>query len=225
MAIVKQSLQVLTGKIGNVVYKRRGNTNYIATKPSKYTKSNSLAAQNARIRFKVLGQFSKYLLTLPVLKKIWDNSGLDGIYAYHKILKANSSLLDGQNLSVNNVIAPKTPENPVKVVSLSQTELLITLNDYVFPEKANQFQLNIILTFLIPKNSETSPLQFAFLQGDVQPGSLSYTFELPPTAVTFISDFEKLIIYSALSFTKSKKISWFSNQGSLFLTSEIGPST
>ncbi|MHC1737215.1 MAG: hypothetical protein AB9882_04325 [Ignavibacteriaceae bacterium] len=222
MAVVKQSLQVLSGKIGNVVYKRRGNTNYIATMPSKYTKSESLAAKNARDRFKVLGKFSKYLLSSPVLKEIWKNSGLNGIYSYHKILKANSPLLDGQNLSVNNMIAPKTPENPVKVLSLSQTELLLTLNDYIFPAKATDFQLNIILAFFAPKNERSSPFQFAFVKSDAQPGSLNYTFQLPPTAVNFIAEFERVIIYTALSFTKSKKVSWYCNKGSLFLTSEIG---
>lgn len=221
MAVVKQSLQVFSGKIGNVVYKRRGNTNYIATLPSKYTKSESLAAQNSRARFKVLGKFSKYLISSPALKEIWNISDFVGIYPYHKILKANSPLLDGTNLSVNNMIAPRTPENPVNAILLSKTELFLTLTDYIFPPKANQFQLNLILVFFSPKNPDIFPLEFAFLTSDVQPGVLNYSFQLPATAVQFISEFEKVIIYTVLSFTKSKKLSWFSNKGTLFLTSEI----
>jgi len=221
MAVVKQSIQVLSGKIGTVVYKRRGNINYVAAMPVKYKKSESPAALTARDRFKVLGALSKYLISSPRLKEIWNSSELDGIYAYHKILKANSPLLREHTLSVYNMIAPKTPEDPVDSLSLTKTELSLTLTDYVFPSKATAFQLNLILAFLQPKSPQTSSLAFAFLKGDVQPGTLNYTFQLSPTAVKYIDDFEKVIIYTALSFTESKKLSWYSKKGALFLTSEI----
>jgi hypothetical protein len=221
MAVVKQSLQVLSGKLGSVVYKRRGNTNYVATMPTKYTMSGSPAAQNARKSFKTLSAFSKYVISSPRLKDIWNTSNLDGIYAYHKIMRANAPLIREGDPSVYNMIAPKTSEDPVNSVSLSKTELFLTLNNYVFLPHAEAFFLNLIFTFFHPKNPHTPFMEFAFLKGDAKPGSLDYTFQLPETAVKFIDEYEKVITYTALSFIKSKKLCCYSNTAVLFLTSEI----
>ncbi|MDY0081123.1 MAG: hypothetical protein RBR95_11090 [Ignavibacteriaceae bacterium] len=221
MAVVKQSLQVLSGKVGNVVYRRRGKINYMAALPKRYKMSKSPEAQAARKRFKTLSAFSKYVNTFHRLKEIWNDSTLEGLYAYNKIMKANAPHMQVEDLSVYNMIAPKTSEDPIKSLTLSKTELFLSLNNYVFPPEAEDFFLTLILTFYSPVNPGIPFMEFAFVQGNAQPGTLDYKFQLSETAVRFIGEYQKVIAYTALSFTQSKHLSCYSNTAVLFQTSEI----
>ena len=221
MAIIKSSLFVLSGNIGNYILKRRGKTEYISLKPVSYTTSQSPAAVQNRSKFASLTLFSKFVNKSHRLKQIWLSSPLEGSSPYHKLMKANASNLKDGLITPLNQIAPRTFENPVSGIALTLEDITITLNTGIIPPPQSDYTLDVILTFIRPKAPETPPVVSFQLSGKVPPDSPDLNFSL----FRFIKDafplYEEVIAFTCLSRTIEKQVSWLARDGVKFTISDL----
>lgn len=78
-------LNNITGKVGNIIIRRRYGKTIISAVPSCYNKSNSLSSINNRKRFATIANISKALNSVPEFKKLWKN------YAKNKMSSCNAA--------------------------------------------------------------------------------------------------------------------------------------
>lgn len=221
MAIIKSSLFVLSGNIGNYILKRRGKTEYISLKPASYTTSQSPAAVQNRNKFASLTAFCKFVNKSHRLKQIWLSSEVEGSSAYHKLMKTNAPLLKDGLLTPNNQIAPRTLQNPVNGITLTLEDITISLNNEIIPPPQSDYTFDVVLSFIRPKTPETSPVVSFQLFSNVPPDSLEITLSLFPFIKETFPLYEEVIIFSCFSKSMGKKVSWFSHNGKKFTISDL----
>ncbi|MHC1739445.1 MAG: hypothetical protein AB9882_15670 [Ignavibacteriaceae bacterium] len=221
MAIIKSSLFVLSGNIGNYILKRRGKTEYISLKPVSYTTSQTPAAVQNRNKFASLTIFSTFVNKSHRLKQIWLNSDLEGSSPYHKLMKANASNLKDGLLTPLNQIAPRTFENPVNEIALTLENITITLNTEIIPRPQSDYTLDVILSYIRPKAPEKPPVVSFQLFSNVSPDSPILTFSLFPFIKETFPLYEEVIVFTCLSKSMENQISWFSRNGEKFTISDL----
>lgn len=90
MALIsRQLLGIARGSVGELVYKRRRNKSYVASKPRAYKKTKCPASIKNRNRFAVISKFASVVNETEYLRPIWQKAKLPGKSAYSRILKYN----------------------------------------------------------------------------------------------------------------------------------------
>lgn len=102
----RKSLGELRGKLGGIVGKVRDGKHYISAAPKKYKISQKPREVEKRSRFKVNGQFAKFIRQVDILFRVWDKAKVPANNAYNKISKLNFKLCRPERPSDKNVITP-----------------------------------------------------------------------------------------------------------------------
>ena len=217
MAILKNSpVGSLSGKIGTTVYRISKGRIIVAITPATYTISQTPKAVRSRNILYSYSKFSSAVNKMLPIPRIWNETDLNGSTSYRKILNFNSKKLNGEFLSVNNLIAPRTLIDPVKSMNLTSNKLDVTLADNAFEPAASDFTLHILLALIKPKKAKTEfiftkPL---FLKIDKDQFSISipldkfFTIEMPK--------YTQMIAYPCLTFYENGTLKWFSDKATSF---------
>ena len=77
MARFISSIGQITGKLGGVVFKRRGNKTYISKIPAHIKPSADPVVIQRRKKFAWVGKFTSAVNSSPLLKALWKSSSSD----------------------------------------------------------------------------------------------------------------------------------------------------
>lgn len=207
MKISKKYFGELSGKLGDVVFKQRGNTNYIASSPRKYTKPNSVEFENRKSIFKIAAKFSSAVNSIPELKYFWMNSNKNGASAYQKINKlALKTFSEGHSVNWLKI----TPENGFGVIvstySLNKEQYNIRLEPLTERSGINtDIETNIkLITVFNPYDSSANLSEYEYFSNyssnhiiDLNtPVEISITLSTAQT--NLISMYSKCRVYNTL---------------------------
>ena len=87
--VFKSVIGRLTGALGNMVFRNRGETTFITMRPKSFTSGNDQAAKDRRARFGLTGMFATAVNQDANLKKFWDLSTPANMSAANGIFKTN----------------------------------------------------------------------------------------------------------------------------------------
>ena len=158
MGIIKnQVLGDVSGSVGHIVFKQRGNTCFIAPKPKGYSTPQDPKSCSIRNQFWTISKLASSINKIDLIKKLWKQEFPDCYSAYHKLLTSNYHLFNGSDLSGTPVLFPhpgfKLPDASIEI----QTDKLILNSGPFTPDAAIDFNIEksvIIVTVLIIKSCE-----------------------------------------------------------------------
>ena len=123
--VFKSVIGRLTGALGNMVFRNRGETTFISMRPKSFTSGNDQAAKDRRARFGLTGMFATAVNQDANLKKIWDLSTPASMSAANGIFKLNYKHITPDDVSD---LVKMTPGISVRATdtSSSMTNLLVS---------------------------------------------------------------------------------------------------
>jgi len=217
MAIIYSSvLGKIRGKVGSFVVRQTKNGVVLAIAPAKYTKSNHPDAIRTRNLFTSLSKFSSEVNDNPYLKKIWEISNLPGKIPYRKILKANRKYLNGEILTINNILAPETTISPNKSIELRDNAIDLVLKDDVFAIDTEDFHLFVLIVLTGPKNKKSLILQTESFSKLVKRNDFVHTFLMDRQFTHDFRNYSEMIVFPCFIFTIDSAIKWYFEKGTLF---------
>jgi hypothetical protein len=104
--IKKQYLGELNGSIGAVVFKQRGNTKYVASKPPSFIPGTDPASIFRRDQGAFVGKLSSKIYSIDIIKKIWSPYVENQSRIYHRIWSENYHAANCSNLDMPAKLAP-----------------------------------------------------------------------------------------------------------------------
>jgi len=109
MARFISSIGQITGKLGGVVFKRRGNKTYVSKAPGHLKPTNDPATKQRRKKFAWVGKFTKAVNASPLLNALWKPSSSKSVSVFNKIFKEVFNSTDSHDLSGTPVFTPCAP--------------------------------------------------------------------------------------------------------------------
>lgn len=107
MAVVKGNVWGhLSGKVGNFSAKITKGRTIMGQRPVSFTVPNDTAAINRRKVFKAALSLSKQIISLPLLKKVWNLNKEPYASGYNKVTQVNYNLVTAERPTVSNKITP-----------------------------------------------------------------------------------------------------------------------
>ena len=116
----KSVLGFVSGKLGNVVFRRMNGKKFVSISAKKYKISQSAEAVKGRANFAAVVKFAKFVNSIPELKEAWSSAKIEGTNSYHRIIKYNSKNINSGRLTEDNTITPTGL--PLTISSLSLNE-------------------------------------------------------------------------------------------------------
>lgn len=209
MAIVKNpAIGNYSGRIGNHVYRVIKGKTYVSIRPIKYNASKSAAAKGARKNFSSTVKLAGSVNVVPILKKIWHASEIEGYSPYHKIIKSNSSLVKNGNLTTKNIISPDGIF--LELSSLSVQNKILDAEFSLIEKNSITFPAEVVFLFYF---QEYNKAFFSFVEkiNDAQPdGKYFMSISLNPRIMTGLKEDPHPLIFMTLigSTPSRKKIYW-----------------
>ena len=106
MARFISSIGQITGKLGGVVFKKRGNKTYISKIPAYIKPTNDPATKQRRKKFAWVGKFTRAVNSSPLLKTLWKSSSSRLVSAYNNIFQSVFGSIDSKDLSGVPIFVP-----------------------------------------------------------------------------------------------------------------------
>ena len=155
MAILKENpLGIISGRIGELIFRRRNGKIVVYKRPSPSTKPLSIGSINSRQNFKSLVHFSKYLNSVPLIHDLWIKSTKR---SYLSIMKANAgSFVDFYPSKFCQICPPGQFDLFIFYNKLSDRTLnfsFIQIPDLITPE-TESVEMVCVNTWFAPLNSE-----------------------------------------------------------------------
>lgn len=144
-----------SGKIGDIVFRQVHNKILLCSKPARYNTSNSENAIYTRNRFINLSVFASFLNKIEVVKNCWKESNTAGTTSYKKILRANSPLMEGRNISITNRVLPEKYAEAAIILSVEKDILTIIIKK----RKFNSLRIIVIAVFQKPIKKLSSEIR------------------------------------------------------------------
>jgi hypothetical protein len=108
--LTNEILGLVSGKVGNIIFRIKDNTSYTYAMPKKVRISQRPQSKRARSKFTPLSNFASYINSIPELKFFWKNADIKAGSAYHKISKSNYSGFLFNRPTIQNNIVPNHSE-------------------------------------------------------------------------------------------------------------------
>lgn len=102
----KQVLGKLKGSIGDIVFRQRNGTNYVATKPGSFNTPEDPASVDRRERFKLAVRLSSNINSVPYLNSIWSRK-TGGSSPFNFITKTNYKYMEPEGPTDLAVLVPE----------------------------------------------------------------------------------------------------------------------
>ena len=204
--LIKNIFGVLTGTLGDNIFRQRYGKTVAYKKPYRHRVSKSDASMQARKQFALTVAFAKKINSIPALAKIWRNAKISGTSAYHKIIKYNNKLTSVDCLTINNIIVPQG--SCAAVTDINRIDDTITIsfaNDFNELLKDLDDDVNIVvIVYLYKKRLWLTPEFMLFdhtVSIKVQDTISNVAVDLKSLNIPF-NKYENAIIYSAVLFEK-----------------------
>ena len=142
----KSVLGFVSGKLGDVVFRRMNGKKFVSLGAKKYKISQSAEAKKGRANFAVVVKFAVNINSIPELKGVWSSAKIPGTNSYHKILKLNAKLVNSGHLTTANKITPDgLPLTLSSLILNEDNELEI---DISYPREKINFPPILYLVFV-----------------------------------------------------------------------------
>ncbi len=125
--VYRKVLGSVSGKVGDVIMRRRNGEQFAYAIPLNFTPSKSEKAVEGRNNFKLAVLLAKTVTADPVLKAIWKNAKIKGTVPYNRVIMYNRPLCSGGSLTLKNIITPPGGSLPISVVAVDKSGLTVTL--------------------------------------------------------------------------------------------------
>jgi len=126
--VYDQHLGTIKGKVGDVVFKMRGDKSFVGNAPKKYRNSKTEGAVFNRNRFSMLNDFSSAVNSSPELKALWKISDCEGDIPFRKIFKMNFVCAGDNFMKTTALIVPVELTFNVTEVTFNDSEIIVYFN-------------------------------------------------------------------------------------------------
>jgi hypothetical protein len=106
MARFISSIGQITGKLGGVVFKRRGNKTYISKAPARIKPTNDPATKQRRKKFAWVGKFTGAVNASPLLNALWKPCSSKSSPVFGNIFKSVYGTINPDDLSGTPLFTP-----------------------------------------------------------------------------------------------------------------------
>ena len=142
MAIVKNFIGGLSGRVGDKIYRNFNGKIVVSSAPTKYVIPNDPESVARREKFLFISKIASAVLKNFIIKNLWAKANIKCISPYHKFIKINRPIVDNSyNVSFLRLIP-----NDCMNVKVSVKSILISKNEIVveiFP-LSNSLNLSIV---------------------------------------------------------------------------------
>jgi hypothetical protein len=159
-----QTLGNISGAVGHIVFKQRGNNCFLSPRPKKYRTPQDPRSASIRNQLRVISNLAGTINNIDLIKKIWQYEFPDSYTPYHKILSANYHHFRYSDFAGTPVLTPNPGfrlTNPQ--VEINNSELIIK-TDPLSPDSGIDFSKEkFIVTasiFLINTREESEIVTF-----------------------------------------------------------------
>lgn len=88
MALFKNGIiGTINGRVGNLVFRKPNEKDFISIRPRKYKKSQSISLNRERTKFAFISKFASFINADPILSQTWHQSTINSTSVFHEILK------------------------------------------------------------------------------------------------------------------------------------------
>lgn len=206
--IDKSILGFVSGKLGEVVFRKMNGKKFVSMGAKKYKISQSAKAKKGRANFAASVKFAVTINSLPELKNIWSFANLEGTNSYHRIIKYNSKLVNSGNLTLANKITPDGLE--LVLSSLSLTDKSKIELHFSFPSNKLKFPCSLFIVFFF--NNDLILVQKAAIENAAVDDLYSIMVPLKNQIIKALKEFPNPLVYTAAAGVQvsKKKIYWTS---------------
>ena len=125
--LLTQILGVMSGSVGDIVFRRRGGRSYVCAHPSGYTVRTDAATVARKKRFKTAVEIAKNINSMAILKAIWPTDPSKVVSKFQKMVSVNYKLVNGDDLTGQPTLTPTLGfEMTTPVVQLNATTVHFT---------------------------------------------------------------------------------------------------
>jgi hypothetical protein len=102
----KMILGRISGTLGDITFRQRHGTNYIASRPSKFSTPQDEGAVARRSRFSLSVKLASIINSIPQLKEIWAPGVPAETTVYNFLVKLNYKVLSSDSVNANTSLVP-----------------------------------------------------------------------------------------------------------------------
>jgi hypothetical protein len=102
----KMILGRISGTLGDITFRQRNGSNYIASRPSKFSTPQDEDAIARRSRFSLSVKLASTINSISQLKEIWELQIPADTTVYNYLVKQNYKSLTGDSVSANTYLVP-----------------------------------------------------------------------------------------------------------------------
>jgi len=115
----------LRGKLGNLSARTVEGKTILSARPSSFNVSQTPESIEARKRFGITGNFSKFLMENPDLVSIWSKVKFSGMSVFNTIFKSNYPYTSPDRPTEDNIITPGGFGLPLTTATLASDNLTL----------------------------------------------------------------------------------------------------
>jgi len=104
--LLTQVLGIMSGSVGDIVFRRRGGRSYVSAHPSGYTPRTDAATVARKKRFKTAVEIAKTINSIPILKAVWPSDPSKLVSKFQKMVSVNYKLVSGEDLTGQPTLTP-----------------------------------------------------------------------------------------------------------------------
>ena len=104
--LLTQVLGIMSGSVGDIVFRRRGGRSYVCAHPSGYTSRNDAATVARKKQFKTAVEIAKNINDIPLLKAVWPSDPSKLVSKFQKMVSVNYKLVSGEDLTGQPTLTP-----------------------------------------------------------------------------------------------------------------------
>ena len=160
MGIIKhQVLGSVTGSVGHLVFKQRGNTCFISPGPKGYNTPQDDKSVSIRNHFRGISKLGHAINKISLIKKLWKDEFPDCYSAYHELLKSNFHRFNCNNMSGTPVLTPHPGFKLLEASANIINDYLIVNTDPLLPDSGINYLIekNIITASVLLVKSNQDP--------------------------------------------------------------------
>ncbi len=199
--VEKNFLGEVRGKIGDVVYRKRGKKIIAASAPKKRTKKFSPAEIANQKKMRVAGKFAGAVKGIEVLKKIWEAVEIEKYedsYPVNKISGVNYDFFLPGKATDENIITPEGFNFPVKRVECLDSQIELKLNELPQKKGNEKFVFVLLAWFEKPRLRKYGSYANECIVKEAKSNVKKIIFELDEIVKMKESRYREKIIYLAL---------------------------
>ena len=125
--LLTQILGVMSGSVGDIVFRRRGGRSYVSAHPSGYTPRTDAATVARKKQFKTAVEIAKNINDIPLLKAVWPVDSTKLVSKFQRMVSVNYKLVSGADLTGQPTLTPNLGfEMTTPVVALTANSVHFT---------------------------------------------------------------------------------------------------